>query len=297
MFGKIFKFQRIRRIADLPRIYSRACEMRSMMRSKLSCYEKPFHKKKEKKNTSTKQSIRSNSIYQSSYLANETEVHHSEDKSFPDIDMFYDAYSSFHQEDDEKESLSSTSSNNSTCKSFKTEMNEIVNESVPLPLPLSLALTQATSIEFDNEDFKEEELDLTKEKSIIAYILSNLKVGMDPESIPLPAFILESRSILEMYADFYSSSDLFAQIPDGQTQYERFKRVVKWYLSTFYGRLIAKKPYNPILGEVFQCIFETELSKENAETKEQVSDGPVPWANQNHVVFMAEQVSHHPPIR
>lgn len=35
-------------------------------------------------------------------------------------------------------------------------------------------------------------------------------------------------------------------------------KVVKWYLSTFHaGRKspVAKKPYNPILGELFQCWY------------------------------------------
>jgi hypothetical protein len=31
--------------------------------------------------------------------------------------------------------------------------------------------------------------------------------------------------------------------------------------------------------------------------KDQVADGPVPWATSNHVAFVAEQVSHHPPSK
>lgn len=37
---------------------------------------------------------------------------------------------------------------------------------------------------------------------------------------------------------------------------DRMVHVVKWYLSAFHaGRKgsVAKKPYNPILGEVFYC--------------------------------------------
>ena len=49
MFGKKFKIQKIKLIADLPRIYTRACEMRKQMRSKVSCYEFAFHKKKKKR--------------------------------------------------------------------------------------------------------------------------------------------------------------------------------------------------------------------------------------------------------
>lgn len=35
-------------------------------------------------------------------------------------------------------------------------------------------------------------------------------------------------------------------------------QVVRWYMSTFHaGRKspVAKKPYNPILGEIFQCWY------------------------------------------
>jgi hypothetical protein len=70
---------------------------------------------------------------------------------------------------------------------------------------------------------------------------------------------------------------------------------VKWYLSAFHaGRKspVAKKPYNPILGEIFQCSYEIGPSSNvNQVTK----DGPVPWASDNHVTFIAEQTSHHPP--
>ena len=74
-------------------------------------------------------------------------------------------------------------------------------------------------------------------------------------------------------------------------------QVVKWYLSSFHaGRkeLVIKKPYNPILGEIFerQCTLPND-TEENAEL---VSEGPVPWISKNSVTLMAEQVSHHPPI-
>jgi hypothetical protein len=51
----------------------------------------------------------------------------------------------------------------------------------------------------------------------------------------------------------------FCSITDYQTPRERFIQVVKWYLSAFHaGRKspVAKKPYNPILGEIFQCWYD-----------------------------------------
>jgi hypothetical protein len=81
---------------------------------------------------------------------------------------------------------------------------------------------------------------------------------MDLSKITLPTFILERRSLLEMYADFFAQTQLFVQIPDIEHPRDRIIQVVKWYLSAFHsGRKsdVAKKPYNPVLGEIFQCWY------------------------------------------
>lgn len=83
---------------------------------------------------------------------------------------------------------------------------------------------------------------------------------------------------------------------------ERMVQTVKWYLCSFHaGRRsgVAKKPYNPILGEVFRCHWDLPsdadpdgIAKSNSKT---VKDGPVPWCAENQLTFVSEQVSHHPP--
>lgn len=126
-----------------------------------------------------------------------------------------------------------------------------------------------------------------------------------------------------------------AEQPDPR---ERMVQVVKWYLSAFHaGRKgsVAKKPYNPILGEVFFCHWDLPCKTEEPSTnvvsealslslclivpffqapiqsiscavfcfqssspapvQDTLSDGPVPWSSPNNVSFVAEQVSHHPP--
>lgn len=73
-------------------------------------------------------------------------------------------------------------------------------------------------------------------------------------------------------------------------------QVVKWYLSSYHaGRKssVAKKPYNPVLGEMFRCHWDV-CDDVNEET---VTDGPVPWCKRNQLTFVAEQVSHHPPSK
>ncbi|XP_074082287.1 oxysterol-binding protein-related protein 8-like [Macrotis lagotis] len=63
-----------------------------------------------------------------------------------------------------------------------------------------------------------------------------------------------------------------------ENPYFRLKRVVKWYLSGFYKKPQGlKKPYNLVLGEIFRC----------------------PWVHprtNSKTFYIAEQVSHHPPI-
>lgn len=76
-------------------------------------------------------------------------------------------------------------------------------------------------------------------------------------------------------------------------------QVVKWYLSSYHaGRkaAVAKKPYNPILGEIFRCYWDVPNMTETCGT-ELVTDGPVPWCDRNQLTFIAEQVSHHPPSK
>ncbi len=72
-------------------------------------------------------------------------------------------------------------------------------------------------------------------------------------------------------------------------------QVVRWYLSAFHaGRRseVAKKPYNPIIGETFGCWWDVN---DEATSTTAVSDGPVPWCHTQQLTFIAEQVSHHPP--
>lgn len=74
-------------------------------------------------------------------------------------------------------------------------------------------------------------------------------------------------------------------------------QVVRWYLSAYHaGRksAVAKKPYNPILGEVFQCYWDIPTEKVDSQCAD---DGPIPWCRRDQLTFIAEQVSHHPPSK
>ena len=134
----------------------------------------------------------------------------------------------------------------------------------------------------------------------------------------LPTFILEKRSLLEMYANFMAHPDMFLSITAGTTPEDRMVRFVEYYLTAFHeGRkgAVAKKPYNPVLGESFHCSWEVPRDKVKPLVRSnQGSHGRDPsWAPNNspqpspaaedpnpggcyRVGFVAEQVSHHPPV-
>ncbi|XP_078408481.1 oxysterol-binding protein-related protein 11 isoform X2 [Cetorhinus maximus] len=166
-------------------------------------------------------------------------------------------------------------------------------------------------IEDTFENNEEDDVGVVEEqRSVILHLLSQLKLGMDLTRVVLPTFILEKRSLLEMYADFMSHPDLFIAITDGATPEERMIRFVEYYLTSFHeGRkgAIAKKPYNPIIGETFHCSWNvpkntinnksSNTSSQSCHQKTKCSDGTEGGGQSDyHLRFVAEQVSHHPPV-
>lgn len=106
------------------------------------------------------------------------------------------------------------------------------------------------------EDESDNDLSMESHGSVITHLLSQVKIGMDLTKVVLPTFILERRSLLEMYADYFAHPDLFIKIAEFKEPRERMIQVVRWYLSAYHaGRksAVAKKPYNPIIGECFRC--------------------------------------------
>ncbi|XP_078260295.1 oxysterol-binding protein-related protein 11 isoform X2 [Rhinoraja longicauda] len=160
------------------------------------------------------------------------------------------------------------------------------------------------------EDEVEDDLGVVEEqRSVILHLLSQLKLGMDLTRVVLPTFILEKRSLLEMYADFMSHPDLFIGITDGANPEERMVRFVEYYLTSFHeGRkgAVAKKPYNPIIGETFHCSWNVPRntsgkscgsSSQNCWQTTECSGGSEGRGQADYLLrFVSEQVSHHPPV-
>ncbi|KOC59307.1 Oxysterol-binding protein-related protein 9 [Habropoda laboriosa] len=159
------------------------------------------------------------------------------------------------------------------------------------------------SVDYDAlyEEESETEMDsMESHGSVVTHLLSQVKIGMDLTKVALPTFILERRSLLEMYADYFTHPDQFVSIADMSTPKDRMVQVVRWYLCSFHaGRKsgVAKKPYNPILGEMFRCHWDIPSDiVDSSNDSKLVVEGPLPWCKENQLSFIAEQVSHHPPI-
>ncbi|XP_017960205.1 oxysterol-binding protein-related protein 9 isoform X2 [Drosophila navojoa] len=186
----------------------------------------------------------------------------------------------------------------SSATAIKTKTVAEVDETGSSKVPSSRSSSYDNGIDYDALYEEEEEMDLSMEAhgSMITHLLSQVKIGMDLTKVVLPTFILERRSLLEMYADYFAHPDLFLKISELDDPRDRIVQVCRWYLSAYHaGRksAVAKKPYNPILGEVFQCHWDIPGETQN---EPEVKDGPVPWCRRDQLTFLAEQVSHHPPI-
>ncbi len=178
--------------------------------------------------------------------------------------------------------------------------------------------------DYDEDESIDEADDGTEKKNILGSIMGNMKPG-DLSKTGMPVFVLAKLSFLEKFANYFANAEYFpgyshVLIPDNPK--DRFLDVVKWYLSSFLPGWSdkSKKPYNPILGEVFECYYySSDLSAKPAAPSGQYLGVPVdnearpgsrcssrldvsaelsvvPWAGEEDVVFVAEQVSHHPPI-
>ncbi|XP_071954625.1 oxysterol-binding protein-related protein 8-like isoform X3 [Antedon mediterranea] len=159
-----------------------------------------------------------------------------------------------------------------------SEMSEEEDSVEPLPVPLretTYVLNEAEELGLENtqsETLGEEN------KGLIWGLIKQVRPGMDLSKVVLPTFILEPRSLLDKLTDFYYHADMLSEAAIEENPYTRMKSVVKWYLSGFYKKPKGlKKPYNPIIGETYRCLW--THAKTNSRT-----------------FYIAEQVSHHPPI-
>ncbi|XP_048401285.1 oxysterol-binding protein-related protein 8-like isoform X3 [Stegostoma tigrinum] len=196
---------------------------------------------------------------------------------YKDVDVYSDKSDREHDpHHDELEN--DTIDKSSRSEESDTDLSEIQGEMNRKDLP------ETTYLAEDSEDFGEigetsqAETVTEENKSLMWTVLKQLRPGMDLSRVVLPTFILEPRSFLDKLSDYYYHADLLSQAALEENAYSRMKQVLRWYLSGFYKKPKGlKKPYNPILGETFRCYW--YHPKTDSRT-----------------FYIAEQVSHHPPI-
>lgn len=98
-------------------------------------------------------------------------------------------------------------------------------------------------------------------------------IGADVTSLlSVPVWIMEPFTILQKAAEIMEYTDLLDSADSTADPYDRFAYVAAYCVSPFGAAERAWKPFNPILGETYEL---------------EVGQG---------VRYLAEQVSHHPPI-
>lgn len=109
-------------------------------------------------------------------------------------------------------------------------------------------------------------------------IFSSMSPGSDVTNVNLPASVLDPESTLEKTKKSMQRGELLQDLCDPSLDpRERFLNVIRFNLSGLARERFGKKPYNPVLGEVYRCCF-------------------VHRGNGGETLLVAEQVSHHPPI-
>lgn len=93
-------------------------------------------------------------------------------------------------------------------------------------------------------------------KMVIKQLTSNIMSGKSIMNMSLPVEIFDDRSILERVAIGFGYAPKFL-IPASQTNdlLEQAKFVTLFFLGMGTMNLTLTKPFNPILGETFECLL------------------------------------------
>nr|CAB3264583.1 oxysterol-binding protein-related protein 6 [Phallusia mammillata] len=144
--------------------------------------------------------------------------------------------------------------------------------------------TSAQSLPYEVEEISPESLDSLRrsklpcprpDTDVSLWNILKKNIGKDLSKVAMPVTLNEPLNALQLLCEELEYSDLLEKANDCDDPYERMMYVaafaVSAYSSTYYRA--GQKPFNPILGETYECIREDRGFR-----------------------FLAEQVSHHPPI-
>lgn len=118
-------------------------------------------------------------------------------------------------------------------------------------------------------------------------------IGMDITSlVTLPVWIMEPYTLLQKVAEIMEYTGALEKAVETEDEFERMAWVAGFCLGPFGSNERTWKPFNPILGETFELDFDVPASTSDADPTADASGEEKVQRGR----FLAEQVSHHPPI-
>lgn len=150
-------------------------------------------------------------------------------------------------------------------------VSDVPSSPAPAQIPLTYSRIEPLPSSIPPPDNELSIFKLAKE------ILSSVKPGSDVTNINLPASILDPMSTLEKTKKSMQRGELLQDICASQDPHSRLLNVLRFNFSGLAKERFGKKPYNPVLGEVYRCCFAHRGAA-------------------GETLLVAEQVSHHPPI-
>jgi hypothetical protein len=126
-------------------------------------------------------------------------------------------------------------------------------------------------------------------------IISRLSFGMDLVKVQVPMFMLKPISMLEMSADVSYPYDWALLADQEENPEQRFLLVLKQLMASSSKvptqSFAMLKPYNPVLGETFQCSWKGPSIK-TVSTDGSGTTTETPTVTE----YISEQTSHHPMV-
>ena len=115
----------------------------------------------------------------------------------------------------------------------------------------------------------------TDTEGVNLFNLLRKNIGKDLSKISMPVTLNEPLSTLQRICEELEYAELLEKAVKSETPLERIQWVVAFSVSCYgsYNARASHKPFNPLLGETFECVREDK-----------------------GFTFVSEQVSHHPPI-
>ena len=113
----------------------------------------------------------------------------------------------------------------------------------------------------------------TETEGVNLWNLLSKNIGRDLSKISMPVTLNEPLSTLQWLCEELEYSDLVDKAVSSFTPLERMSWVAAFAISAYSSTRANHKPFNPLLGETYECVREDKGFR-----------------------YISEQVSHHPPV-